>query len=112
MGGDGPLAPPASPPPLPLPPPVFDGYRAVGRHARIYAGQLLVLTLIVWFLEVAATIATRMAAAGSAFWSIVMSELAYSGSGVILLVAGGTALFISCQRAVVLGRRPMVRDVV
>jgi hypothetical protein len=107
-----PVAPAASSPPLPILATVFEGYREIGRHGRIYAAQLLVLTLIIWFLQVAATIAAQMATAGSVIWSVVTSDVVYTGSAVILLVAGGTALFVSCQRAVVLGRRPMVRDVV
>jgi len=52
-----PVAPAASSPPLPILATVFEGYREIGRHGRIYAAQLLVLTLIIWFLQVAATIA-------------------------------------------------------
>lgn len=97
-------------PPLSAPQLALEAYWLVMRHARVYSGQVLALSAISWVVQIAVAIVFDVgtAQAGSGFRTVVL-QLAYIAAIVTVLVLGGTAIFISCQRAIVLGQAPAVR---
>src|SRR5262245_43784103 len=103
----------SSAPSPPLPPlrTVLEGYRALAPHGPVYIGQILILTLVIWLLQVTTKFAVGLPAhATPAVMSRILYIVLYIACGIIPLIAGGTAMLISCQRALILGRRPTLRD--
>jgi hypothetical protein len=98
-------------PALPVAQLALDAYWLAMRHGRIYAGQVLALAAIGWAVQFATGIVALIitAQAGPAFQAAFL-QVAYICAIVTVLLLGGTAMFISCQRAIVLGRAPAVRD--
>jgi hypothetical protein len=92
---------------------VLEAYWYVARHLRVYAGQILLLAVICWFAQFAASIfAVAATAAASAATQTAVVQLTYIAAVVAVLILGGTAVFMSSQRAIVLGRAPLASDVV
>lgn len=95
--------------PLPAAQIALEAYWHVGRHFRIYAAQILVLSAVGGFARFATYI-------------VVLSVMAHAGAGLLeaslnlaviitivtVLLLGGTAIFIDCQRAIVLGLPPAI----
>lgn len=90
----------------------LEAYWQVARHPRIYAGQILALAAASWCVQLAtsviAYVATVQASRGI---QAAFLQLTHIAAVVTVLVLGGTALFIGCQRAIVLGETPAVRHV-
>jgi hypothetical protein len=101
---------PARSNPLPAGQIALEAYWQIGRHLPIYGGQILALSVLGWFMETATGIIvyTLMGAAGPTA-SAAAIQLAYIGTVVTVLILGGTAICISCQRAIVLAQAPSVR---
>jgi hypothetical protein len=95
--------------PLPAAQLAIDSYWLVMRHARVYAGQVLVLAAICWLVQVTVAIVFDLGTvqAGSGV-RVVVLQLTYIAAFVTVLILGGTAIFISCQRAIVLDHAPAV----
>jgi hypothetical protein len=89
----------------------LDAYWLAARHGRIYAGQILALAAIGWAVQFATGVVALIftAPAGPAIQAAFL-QVAYICAIVTVLLLGGTAMFISCQRAIVLGQTPAVRD--
>ena len=87
----------------------LEAYWHVGRHLRIYAAQILVLSAVGGLLRFVTFIlvASLMAHAGTGLREASLS-LAFIITTVIVLILGGTAIFIDCQRAIVLGLPPAI----
>ena len=98
-------------PSLPAAQLALDAYWLAARHGRIYAGQILALAAIGWAVQFATGIVALIATApmGPAFQAAFL-QVAYICAIVTVLLLGGTAMFVSCQRAIVLGQTPAVRD--
>jgi hypothetical protein len=95
--------------PLPAVQLAIDSYWLVMRHAGVYAGQVLALAGVCWAVQLAVAIVVEIGTAGaSPEFRIVVAHLSYIGALVTILLLGGTAMFISCQRAIVLARAPAV----
>ena len=95
--------------PLPAGQLAIDAYWLVLRHAGVYAGQVLALAAISWLVQIAVAIVVEISTAhASTEFRIVALHLSYIGALVTVLVLGGTAMFISCQRAIVLDQAPAV----
>jgi hypothetical protein len=87
----------------------LEAYWHVGRHFRIYAGQVLVLSAICWFVQIATNILVfEVMARASPGLQAATLQLTYVVAVVAVLLLGGTAIFIDCQRAIVLGRPPAI----
>lgn len=95
--------------PLPAAQLAIEAYWLVMRHAGVYSGQILALSAISWFVqivvEIVFDIATAQAGPGFRFAVLQVTQI---GAFVTVLVLGGTAIFISCQRQIVLGQTPAV----
>jgi hypothetical protein len=91
----------------------LDAYWLVSRHVGVYAGQVLVLAAISWLVELATGIVVTLATAhmGPGL-QLALLHVVYIAAIVTVLVLGGTAIFISCQRAIVLGQAPAVSHAV
>jgi hypothetical protein len=96
-------------PPLPARQLALDAYWLVMRHGRVHAGQLLALSALSWFVQITVAIVFDLATAqaGLGFRTVVL-QLTYIAAFVTVLILGGTAIFISCQRAIVLDQAPAV----
>ena len=105
--------PEALPPPrrrLPVAQLAFEAYWLVSRHLLSYGLQILVLSAIAVPAQLAMSILVDAIMAGaSPEWRVTVGVATYAGTAVAVLLIGGTAIFVSCQRAVVLGQRPAVR---
>jgi hypothetical protein len=87
----------------------LEAYWHVGRHLRIYAAQILVLSAVCWFIQLATSfLVSLLLIQASMSVERAAQQLAFVGTVVTLLVLGGTAIFIDCQRAIVLGLPPAV----
>ncbi len=87
----------------------LEAYWHVGRHLRIYAGQVLVLSAVSWFVQIAMNILVSMVVAGaSVSVQTASQQLVFVTTVVTVLLLGGTAIFIDCQRAIVLGLSPAI----
>lgn len=86
-----------------------DAYWLIRRHWSTYAGQILGLSLLTWFVQFVTTllVSTGTQASETAVRAVLL-QATYIAVVVTVLVLGGTAIFISCQRAVVLGATPTV----
>ncbi len=89
----------------------LEAYWQVARHPRIYAGQILALAVATWFVQLATSVIAYMATAqaGPGIQAAFL-QVVNIAAVVTVLVLGGTAIFIACQRAIVLGRAPALRD--
>lgn len=86
-----------------------DAYWLLRRHWSIYAVQILGLSLLTWFVQFVTTLLVSTGAQGSeTAVRAVLLQVTYIAVVVTVLVLGGTAIFISCQRAIVLGATPTV----
>lgn len=95
--------------PLPAAQIALEAYWHVGRHLRIYAGQVLVLSAISWFVQLATNILVSIVMArASAGAQMASLQLVFVVTVVTVLLLGGTAIFIDCQRAIVLGISPAI----
>jgi hypothetical protein len=104
---------PETPPPLrtalPAAQLALEAYWQIGRHLRVYAAQVLVLSAVAWFVEMAASILVAMVLIGADPGAYgTAQQLAFVVTIVTLLLLGGTAIFIDCQRAIVLGLPPAI----
>src|SRR5262249_43433223 len=89
----------------------FEAYWLLSRHPLAYAGQIIVLSALAMVMQAVVTILVDGFTADVAPpWRPVVEVATYAGTAVTILLLGGTALFTSCQRAVVLGQPPGVRD--
>jgi hypothetical protein len=87
----------------------LEAYWHVGRHLRIYAAQVLVLSAVTWFVEMAMSILVVLVLAGaSAGVQAAAQQLVLIVTIVTMLLLGGTAIFIDCQRAIVFGLSPAI----
>jgi hypothetical protein len=106
------LLPETPPPPrtaLPAAQLALEAYWHVGRHLRVYALQVLVLSALSWFVQIAMGILLSMVmASASAAVQMGAQQLVFVITVVTVLLLGGTAIFIDCQRAIVLGLPPAV----
>lgn len=94
-------------PALPAAQIALEAYWLAGRHWRTYGGQILVLSGLAWIVQFVTTVTVYAAWAGADEAArTVALQLAYIGVIVSVLVLGGTAIFISSQRASVLGTIP------
>jgi hypothetical protein len=95
--------------PLPAGQLALEAYWLVMRHARVYSGQVLALAAICWLVRITVAIVfdPGTAQAGAGFRAVVL-QLTYVAAIVTILILGGTAIFISCQRAIVLDQAPAV----
>jgi len=104
---------PETPPPpraaLPAAQIALEAYWHVGRHFRVYAAQIVVLSavsavvlLVAYFL-----VAALMPVAGVGAQAAVQQSV-FVVTIVTVLLLGGTAIFIDCQRAIVLGLPPAI----
>jgi hypothetical protein len=93
----------------PAPQLALEAYWLVMRHARVYAGQVLALAAVCWLVQTAVAIVFDLgtAQAGPTV-RIVVLQLSYIAAFVAVLLLGGTAIFISCQRAILLDQAPTV----
>src|SRR5262245_49962315 len=95
----------------PLPPGqlAIESYWLLRRHAGVYAAQVAALAGVCWVVELAVTIVVDVGTvhAGPGFRAVA-AHLSYIGALVTILVLGGTAMFVSCQRAIVLDQVPAV----
>ena len=95
--------------PLPAAQIALEAYWHVGRHLRIYAVQILVLSSVSWFVQfVMSIVASTVVAHASAEAQLASQQLVFVATVVTVLLLGGTAIFIDCQRAIVLGLPPAV----
>jgi hypothetical protein len=96
-------------PPLPTAQLALEAYWLLRRNARVFAGQVLALSAVSWFVQITVAIVFDIgtAQAGTGF-RIVVLQLTYIAAFVTILILGGTAIFISCQRAIVLDQAPAV----
>jgi hypothetical protein len=87
----------------------LEAYWHVGRHLRIYAAQVLVLSAVTWFVEMAMSLLVALVLAGaSAGVQAAAQQLVLIVTIVTMLLLGGTAIFIDCQRAIVFGLSPAI----
>jgi hypothetical protein len=87
----------------------LEAYWHVGRHLRTYAAQILVLSAVTWFVEMAVSILVAMVLIGAdAGAQGAAQQLAFIVTVVTMLLLGGTAIFIDCQRAIILGLSPAI----
>jgi len=87
----------------------LEAYWHVGRHLRIYAAQVLILSAVSWFVEIAMNIVVSMVVSrASAEAQLASQQLGFVVAIVTVLLLGGTAIFIDCQRAIVLGLPPAI----
>jgi len=101
----------SAPPRTPLPAAqiALEAYWHVGRHLRIYAGQILVLSVVGGSVQFATYILVLMVMArADAGLQAASLNLALVITIVTVLLLGGTAIFIDCQRAIVLGLPPAI----
>lgn len=86
-----------------------DAYWLLKRHWLTYAGQILTLSVLTWFVQFVTTmlVSTGAQASETATRAAVL-QATYIAAVVTVLVLGGTAIFISSQRAIVLGAAPTV----
>ena len=96
-------------PPLPAAQLAIESYWLVMRHAGVYSGQILALSAISWFVQIVVEIVFDIATmqAGPGF-RVAVLQVTQIAAFVTVLVLGGTAIFISCQRQIVLGQTPEV----
>jgi len=103
---------PETPPPprtaLPAAQLALEAYWHVGRHLRVYALQILVLSVVSWLFQVATSIVVSLIPHASLAAATGMQQLVFVVTIVTVLLLGGTAIFIDCMRAVVLGVTPAV----
>jgi hypothetical protein len=104
---------PESSAPLPVALPAaqiaLEAYWHVGRHLRTYVGQVLVLSAVGWFVQIATNILVSLVAVrASAGAQAASQQLVFVVTVVTVLLLGGTAIFIDCQRAIVLGLTPAI----
>jgi len=104
---------PETPPPLrtalPAAQLALEAYWQIGRHLRVYAAQVLVLSAVTWFAELAVGILVAMMLIGADPGVYATAQqVAYVVTIVTMLLLGGTAIFIDCQRAIVLGLPPAI----
>lgn len=104
---------PETPPPLrtalPAAQLALEAYWQVGRHLRTYAAQVLVLSAVTWFAEMAVSFLLAMVLLHAGASTVNFAyQLGFIVAVVTMLVLGGTAIFIDCQRAIVLGLPPAV----
>jgi len=104
-------------PETPLPPPTalpaaqlaLEAYWHVGRHLQVYVGQVLVLSALTWFVQFMVSILVSMVTASAdAGAQMGAQQLFFVAAIVAVLLLGGTAIFIDCQRAIVLGLPPAI----
>jgi hypothetical protein len=89
----------------------FEAYWLVSRHWPTYSAQALVLALAAWLAQfLVMLIVLGLAATASPAAQSVVLQLAYMVTVVVVLVVGGTATFISSQRASVLGATPRLGE--
>jgi len=87
----------------------LEAYWHVGRHLRIYAAQVLVLSAVTWFVELAMSILVSLVLVrASVAMQAAAQQLVLVVTIVTVLLLGGTAIFIDCQRAIVFGLSPAV----
>lgn len=87
----------------------LEAYWHVGRHLRIYAAQILVLSAVTCFVEIAVSILVAMMLIGADPGVYgTGQQLAFVVTIVTMLLLGGTAIFIDCQRAIILGLPPAI----
>ena len=87
----------------------LEAYWHVGRHFRTYAAQILVLSAVTWFVLIAMNILVSLVLVrASAGVQTAAQQLVFVVAVVTVLLLGGTAIFIDCQRAIVLGLSPAI----
>jgi len=87
----------------------IEAYWLIARHGRTYAAQILALSMLAWFVHFVTTLIVSMGVQGTRVAvQAALLQLSYIGAIVTVLVLGGTAIFISSQRAIVLGAAPTV----
>jgi hypothetical protein len=104
-----PQTPAAMPVALPAAQIALEAYWQVGRHFRIYAAQILVLSAIGGVVQFVTyfLVGIVMARADPVLQTASL-QLAFVITIVTVLLLGGTAIFIDCQRAIVLGLPPAI----
>ncbi len=104
-----PETPPRAPVALPAAQIVLEAYWHVGRHARTYVAQILVLSAVTWFVLIAMNIVVSLLLVrASVGVQLAAQQFVYVIAVVTVLLLGGTAIFIDCQRAIVLGLTPAI----
>jgi hypothetical protein len=104
-----PETPPPPPTALPAAQLALEAYWHVGRHLRVYALQILVLSVVSWLFQLATNIViSLMIPRASLEAAMGAQQLVFVVTIVTVLLLGGTAIFIDCMRAVVLGLTPAV----
>lgn len=100
---------PRTPSTLPAAQLALEAYWHVGRHLGVYAGQVLALAAVSWLVQfvMSIVVSTVMAGAGVGAQTAAQ-QLVFVVTVVTILLLGGTAIFIDCQRAIVLGLPPAV----
>jgi len=105
---------PAAPQPpgrrLPAAQLALEAYWLVTRHPLAYGGQILVLSALAMIIQSVMTILVDgFTAAADPQWRVVAEVADYAGTAVAILLFGGTTIFISCQRAIIIGEPPAMR---
>ena len=89
----------------------FEAYWLVSRHPLAYAGQVVALAALAIVAQAFVSILVDgFTADVGPPWRPVVEVATYAGTAVTILLLGGTAIFVSCQRAIVLGQPPALRD--
>src|SRR5919109_465268 len=87
----------------------IESYWLAMRHGGVYAGQVLALAGVCWVVQLAVAIVADLGTAHAGpEVRVVVEHLSYIGALVTVLVLGGTAMFVSCERAIVLDQAPAV----
>jgi len=99
-------------PPLPIWATIKDAYRHLWHHRWRYAAQLLVASLVAWALMLLADLASDLfrlhAGPGFANYGRYIAGRIATILGLIL---GGGTMFLSCGRAILFHRTPLIMDV-
>jgi hypothetical protein len=104
-----PETPPPPPTTLPAAQIVLEAYWHVGRHLRTYAAQIFVLSAVTWFVLIAMNILVSLVLVrASVGVQTAAQQLVFVVAVVTVLLMGGTAIFIDCQRAIVFGLSPAI----
>ncbi len=87
----------------------LEAYWHVGRHLRIYAAQILVLSAVCWFIQLAMSVLVSLLLVRASMGVQQVAQQLFLVSAIVtVLLLGGTAIFIDCQRAIVFGISPAI----
>jgi len=88
----------------------LEAYWLVTRHFLTYASQIFLLSVLAMFVQSATVILTEgLTTLVDPFWRALTNVVIYAGAAEVVLLLGGAAIFVSCQRAIVLGQAPAAR---